>query len=115
MKDFFDEASNLVFTVEGLKLLHQTLNKHCDKMIETEILEDIEKQGTELGDSILATLRDISGIDDDKEMADMPNLVFLLLTLKQIEESIKSLRELMVEEIEPLEATFLKLVQVDKE
>ena len=106
MNKFFDEVSNLVFTVEGLKLLHSTLQEHCNKMVEEQQVD----KGTELGDSILATLRDISGIDDDKEMADMPNLVFLLLTLKQIEESIKSLRELMVEEIEPLEATFLNLV-----
>jgi len=112
MNKFFDEASNLVFTVEGLKLLHSTLQEHCDKMIGEglEGLEDVEKQGTELGDSILAILRDISGVDDDITLADMPNLVFLLLTLKQIEESIRSLRELMVEEIEPLEATFLNLV-----
>ena len=111
MKDFFDEPSNLVFTVEGLKLLHQTLTKHCDKMIETEVLEDVEKQGTKLGGEILATLRDISDIDNDKDMADMPNLVFLLLTLKQIEGSICDLRERIVEEMEPLEATFIKMVQ----
>jgi len=111
MKNFFDEPCHLVFTVEGLKLLHQTLHQHCDKMIETEVLEDVEKQGTKLGREILATLRDISDIDNDKDMADMPNLIFGLLTVKQIEGSIHLLRELMVEEMEPLEATFLKLTQ----
>jgi len=60
MKNFFNEPCHLVFTVEGLKLLHQTLHQHCDKMIETEVLEDVEKQGTKLGREILATLRDIS-------------------------------------------------------
>ena len=75
MKNFLDEACNVIFTCEGLQLLLRTLSAHSDEMIRQKECEEHDKpEGTELGREVLKTLRDCSSIDDDEQYKEMPNL-----------------------------------------
>ena len=114
MKNFFDKACNIAFTCEGLKLLHQTLSEHSNEIIrQQECEEHNEPEGTTLGREVLKALRDCSNVDDDELLKKMPNLIFTLITERQIKESLYNLRDLILEdlkdEMEPLESTFHEL------
>ena len=108
-EEFLTHPRNIIFINEGLKLLHSTICKHNADMIETQN----DQGGTDKDKKLIKVLRETSGVDDQEETKDMPNIIFCLLTVEEIKESVEELRSILLEELKPqmetLETSFHEL------